>query len=91
MEQSEITRIINEVAVLKKNQEDAKLELSKLKGQLEQEMKRLKADFDVDNLQAAIKELNKLITKLKKLDEVITDKFTILKESYHVYEGQVLQ
>jgi len=80
----DITKIIGEVKALEKTQGEAQLELSKFKGQLEQEMKRLKSDFDLDSVTLAEKELSKLDKKLSKIDDLIRDKYKDLKENYDV-------
>lgn len=81
---NDIAKIIGEVKTLEKTQGEAQLELSKFKGQLEQEMKRLKTDFDLDSVTLAEKELSKLDKKLSKIDSLIVEKYTHLKENYDV-------
>ena len=80
----EIAKIIGEVKNLKKAQEEAKLELSKFNGQLEQEMKRLESDFGLKNLPEAETEFDKLKTKLSKIDSLIVKKYRKLKDEYDV-------
>ncbi len=81
---NEITKIIGEVKNLKKAQEEANLELSKFSGQLEQEMKRLESDFGLKKTSEAEAELEKLKTKLSKIDSLIVEKYRKLKDNYDV-------
>ena len=81
---TEIGKIISEVKVLEKTQGEAQLELSKFQGQLEQEMKRLKADFDLDSVTLAEQESTKLEKKISKIDDLIRDKYQNLKDNYDV-------
>jgi len=81
---SEITKIIGEVKSLQRGQESAKLEVSKFKGQLEQEMKRLDSDFGLKKLSDADRELEKLQGKVIKIDSLIITKYKELKDNYDV-------
>ena len=81
---TEIAKIISEVKVLEKTQGEAQLELSKFEGQLEQEMKRLKTDFDLDSVTLAEQESTKLEKKISKIDDLIRDKYQNLKDNYDV-------
>jgi F0F1-type ATP synthase membrane subunit b/b' len=81
---TDISRIIGEIKVLEKTQGEAQLELSKFEGQLEQEMKRLKDDFDLDSVTLAEKESNKLEMKISKIDDLIRSKYRDLKDNYDV-------
>jgi ribosome recycling factor len=83
----EITKIIGEVKNLEKAQGEAKIEVSKFKGQLEQEMKRLEADFGLKKLSDVEKEVDKLRTKLNKIDSLILEKYKELKDNYDVSQG----
>ena len=80
----DINTIIGEIKVLEKQQKEAELGLSKFEGQLENEMKRLKNDYDIDSLEEAEKELDKLQAKLERIDELALTKFNQLKEKYDV-------
>jgi chromosome segregation ATPase len=81
---TDINKIIGEVKVLEKSQKEAELDLSKFYGQLEQEIKRLKADHNLDNIDQANKELDKLQRRLATIDIKIIEKYEALKESYDV-------
>lgn len=80
----DIKTIIGQIKSVEANQNRAKLELSKFQGQLEQEMKRLKTDLELNNLDEANGELAKLEKKLDKIDNLIKDKYSQLKENYDV-------
>lgn len=80
----DINVVINEIKILEKKQKEAELSLSKYEGQLESEMKRLKSDYNIDSLEEAEKELDKLQAKLSRIDELALTKFNQLKENYGV-------
>jgi conjugal transfer/entry exclusion protein len=84
---TEITEIINNVKILEKQQNTAMLELSKYEGQLEQEMKRLKSEYDLNSLKELISEVDKFEKKLRKIDEQIESKYNKLKEMRNDAEG----
>ena len=83
----EINDILNQVEELEKTQSNAQLQLSKFEGQLLQEMKRLKADYDLNGLNQVETEITRLEQRIGKIDKQICSKFDKLKESYDVNTG----
>lgn len=81
---TDITKIIGDIKNLQASQSKAQLELSKFEGQLEQEMKRLKTDFNLSSLKDASTELEKLNKKVEKIDSLIIEKYKNLKDNYDV-------
>lgn len=81
---TDITKIIGEIKNLQASQSKAQLELSKFEGQLEQEMKRLKTDFNLSSIKDASAELEKLNKKVEKIDSLIIEKYRNLKDNYDV-------
>ena len=81
---TEITEIISKVKIIEKQQNIALLELSKYRGQLEQEMKRLKSEYELETLDQLTAEVSKLEKRVHKIDEQIISKYDALKEKYYV-------
>lgn len=81
---TEITEIISKVKIIEKQQNIALLELSKYRGQLEQEMKRLKSEYELETLDQLTAEVSKLEKRVHKIDEQIISKYDALKEKYDV-------
>jgi hypothetical protein len=79
---TDISSVIREIKTLEKEQEQAKLDHSKLLGQRESEVDRLKKEFNLTTLAQADKELDKLQKRLAKIDEQIILKYTNLKDRY---------
>lgn len=81
---NEITKIIGRVKSMEKEQEEARLAHSKLTGQRESEINRLKSDFEVKGVKEAEKELDKLKKRIDNIDRQIIEKYKNIKEKYDV-------
>lgn len=81
---TDITKIIGDTKIMEKEQQEARLAHSKLTGQREQEVERMKKDFDVKTVEEAEKELKKLQKKLTTIDSKIIEQYNYIKEKYDV-------
>lgn len=79
---TDISQIIGQIKSLEKEQEQIKLDHSKLLGQRESEVDRLKKEFNLKTLVEVDKELDKLRKRLSKIDEQIISKYHNLKDKY---------
>lgn len=79
---TDITKIIGDTKRMEKEQEEARLAHSKLTGQRESEVERMKKDFNVETVEDAEKELKKLQARLTTIDTKIVEKYNYIKENY---------
>jgi len=78
----QIQEIIDSLLKLEKQIEEAKKHADQLEGRLQEQIKRLKTDFNVDSLEKGIKLLEQLKTELEKKEEETKLKFKNLTEEF---------
>ena len=74
--------IQSELGKLKKGIDEAKNNLAKLEGREQELLNQLKTDFNLDSVEAAEKEIEKVKKHIVKKEEEITKQFNKLKEEY---------
>lgn len=84
----DIEKVIKEVKSLSHTLEETKLEHSRLLGERESEVKRMKSEFGIDTLEEAEVEIKKLQKKLAKIDQQIIDRYTKMKGKYDAIDAK---